>query len=115
PCGQGIETYARDRARAVCTCRVADARPIGVSSLAATTIPNTYIDIAPCTWTFPIRPTLLIYSGAWHSSFVPPKTYWGQAPVDDPCIFLIGISCIVEPSPKLVTPSVGQNVLPTKK
>src|SRR5205807_9283933 len=30
-----------------CTCRVADARRIGVSSLAATTIPNTYIDIAP--------------------------------------------------------------------
>jgi hypothetical protein len=27
--------------------RVADARPIGVSSLAATTIPNTYIDVAP--------------------------------------------------------------------
>src|SRR6266568_8883568 len=29
-----------------------------------------------CTWTFPIRPTLyliyFIYSGAWHSSSVPP-------------------------------------------
>jgi hypothetical protein len=25
-----------------------------------------------CTWTFPIRPTLFIYSGAWHSISVPP-------------------------------------------
>ena len=72
PCGQGIETYARDRARAAALAgspmRARSASrhwPQPRSRIHTLTSPR-------CTWTFPIRPTLFIYSGAWHSSSVPP-------------------------------------------